>query len=115
MVYWFHTFMEGTDTDIVTRLDQLEELVEANHTLAKETNRIVRDLRRTGRIAFWFRVILWIAVLGLPILFLGPIIRYVNAATGISIPTSTNLFGVPSADEIQKAVTQYRTKVAPAP
>lgn len=101
--------------DLEERLDQLEELVHEQHKLAKDTNRIVRDMRRTGRIAFWFKAILWIIVLGLPIFFLGPILRYFTSVTGVPVPSSASVFGVPSADQIQKAISDYKAKDTAAP
>ncbi|HEV7121715.1 MAG TPA: hypothetical protein VGN56_02720 [Candidatus Paceibacterota bacterium] len=107
--------MAEEGTDLEERLDQLEELVEEQHKLTKDTNRIVRDMRRTGRIAFWFKVIIWIIVLGVPLFFLGPILQYFTSLTGVSIPTNASAFGVPSADQIQKALSQYKSKSTASP
>ncbi len=107
---------EGNETqsDIFERLDALSDLVEENNKIAHETNKIVRQMRREGRISFWFKVIIWVIVLGVPLFFIGPILRYVEAATGLSIPQSTSIFGIPSAQQLQDAIAQYKAKQAPS-
>lgn len=106
----------GEDTaELAQRLDDLEDQLDEQHKLIKDTNRIVREIRRTGRIAFWFKLLLWIIVLGLPIFFLKPILQYVTALTGVPIPTSTSAFGIPSSDQIQKAISQYKAKSTASP
>lgn len=93
------------------QLSRLEELLEDNLHLAKENNRILRDMRRTGRIAFWAKVILWTVVLILPIFLIGPFLRYISPLTGGVIPTSTTtLFGIPSSEQVEKAVQQYKAQ-----
>ncbi|MDB5265732.1 MAG: hypothetical protein JWM39_445 [Parcubacteria group bacterium] len=104
-----------SESEIFERLDVLSDLIEENIKLAHDTNRIVRDMRRTGRIAFWFKVILWIIVLGLPLLFIGPIMQYFTALTGYSIPAGTSAFGIPSSTQIQQAVTEFKAKNTATP
>ncbi|MDB5237661.1 MAG: hypothetical protein JWL88_763 [Parcubacteria group bacterium] len=103
---------EGSEvkSDILERLDVLSDLIEENIKLAKDTNRIIRDVRRTGRIAFWCKLILWVLVLATPLFFIGPILQYFKDATGLAIPSGTNVFGVPSAEQIQSAITQYKAQ-----
>jgi hypothetical protein len=89
---------EGTTehAELLERLDVLSDLVEENNKIAHDTNRIVRDMRRTGRIAFWFKLLLWIVVLGLPLFFIGPLLKYFSAATGF--------------EDLQKAISTYKAK-----
>lgn len=91
------------------QLARLEELLEDNLHLAKENNKILRDLRRTGWFSFWFKVILWIVILVLPFFFIGPILRYLSPLTGGAIP-SNGVFGLPSAEQLQKAVETYKAQ-----
>ena len=87
-------------------LDELYELVEENLKLAEDTNRILRDVRRTGRIAFWAKVILWTLVLALPFIFIGPILDYLEPFfQGVS---PSLLLGVPSQEQVQQAVEAYK-------
>lgn len=99
-------------SEIFERLDTLSDLIEENNKIAHETHRMVRDMRRTGRVSFWFKVIIWIIVLGVPLFFLGPILHYVETITGFSVPQSTSVFGIPSAQQLQDAVAQYKAKNA---
>lgn len=91
-------------------LGRLEELLEENLKLAEDTNRILRDVRRTGRIAFWFKVILWTVVLVLPFFFIGPLLKALEPYTGGALPAGSTLLGVPSPEQIQKAVEQFRAQ-----
>jgi hypothetical protein len=102
---------EGTTehAELLERLDVLSDLVEENNKIAHDTNRIVRDMRRTGRIAFWFKLLLWIVVLGLPF-FIGPLLKYFSAATGFDIPANSSVFGIPSSEDLQKAISTYKAK-----
>lgn len=93
------------------RLDELADLIEENLKLAHDTNRILRDVRRTGRIAFWFKVILWTLVLVTPFFFIGPIMNFFTSLTGIAIPTNTGLLGIPSQTQIQDAISQYQKQI----
>jgi len=93
-------------------LERLHELLEENIKLAEDTNRILRDVRRTGRIAFWFKVVLWTIVLVLPFFFIGPLLRMLEPFTGGTIPAGSALFGIPSAEQIQKAVEQFKAQNA---
>ncbi|KND49369.1 MAG: hypothetical protein AB203_03160 [Parcubacteria bacterium C7867-008] len=91
-------------------LGRLEELLEENLKLAEDTNRILRDVRRTGRIAFWAKVILWTIVLVLPFFFIGPVLRALEPYTNGALPAGTTLLGVPSPEQIQSAVEQFKAK-----
>lgn len=92
------------------QLQRLEELLEDNLHLAKENNKILRDMRRTGWFAFWFKVVLWTVILVLPFFFIGPLLRYLSPLTGGAIPTGVNVFGLPSSEQLQKAVETYKAQ-----
>ena len=96
--------------ELLERIDVLSDLVEENNKLTKETNRIVREMRRTGWIAFWFKALLWIIVLATPFFFIGPILQYFKDATGLAIPAGANVFGIPSSEQIQGAITQFKAQ-----
>lgn len=102
--------MPEEEESVSERLDRIEDLLEEQAKLAKETHRTVKRMQHVGRLAFWFKVILWTVVLVLPFFFLGPITRYFTALTGFAVPTGANLFGVPSEQQIQQAVQQFKAK-----
>ena len=94
-------------------LERLEELLEENLKLAEDTNRILRDVRRTGRIAFWFKVVLWTIVLVLPFFLIAPFLRALEPYTGGALPIGANLFGIPSAEQIGKAIELFKAQGQP--
>ncbi len=76
----------------------LEQLLKENLQLAKENNRLLRRMIHIGRVAFWCKVLVWVLVLGLPLLFIQPIVTWIQAhAAG-----SASLFGYPSPAEVEK-------------
>lgn len=84
--------------------EELEVLVRETRELVEENNRIIRDMRRIGRIAFWSRIAIWLIVLVLPFYlysaYLAPLLA--NAGTGAS------LLGLPSPDQMQTLIEQYQ-------
>lgn len=91
------------DEKTITRIEQLlEETLE----VAQENNELLLSIQRTARWAFWGKLLLWIVVLGLPILFIGPILKalvpvpYTDAA-------QTGIFGLPSADQLRAVMEAY--------
>ncbi|MES2225901.1 MAG: hypothetical protein V4480_03780 [Patescibacteria group bacterium] len=88
-------------------ISRIEQLLEETKELAEENNRLLRDIRRTNRISFWSKVILWTVVLILPFIFLGPLLRALVPATGTGVGGGT-LFGLPSPTEFQKIIDTYR-------
>jgi hypothetical protein len=93
------------------QLTRIEELLEDNLHLAKENNHLLKSIRNGNRVAFWAKVVLWTVVLVLPFFFLGPLLRYLSPLTGGAIPVGgTSLFGLPSSEQLQKAVQQYKAQ-----
>ena len=84
--------------------DELEVLVRETRDLVEENNRIIRDMRRIGRIAFWSRIAVWLVVLVLPFYlysaYLAPLLA--NAGNGAS------LLGLPSPEQMQALLEQYQ-------
>jgi hypothetical protein len=84
---------------------ELLYLLRENLEMARDNNRLLRQARRIGRVAFWFKVAVWIVILGLPILaysFFAPIIQK-SGFDGLK------LFGYPSSDDIQSAIHNYKS------
>jgi len=79
----------------------LEALLRENLEVSRENNRILRDMRRLGRIAFWSKVVIWAIVLLLPLLLIGPILDFLSEGTGASV------MGLPSASVLEEAFLLY--------
>ncbi len=79
----------------------LEILLRENLEVARENNRILKEMRRIGRIAFWTKVAIWTVVIILPLLLIGPILDSLSKGAG------TSVMGLPSADMIEEAYRLY--------
>ena len=89
---------------------RLEQLLEETKEIAEENNQLLREIRRNWRISFWVKVAIWVAVLALPFLLIGPILNaLVPAANGQQ--NGVGLFGVPDAAELQQLIDTYRAEV----
>lgn len=87
-------------------LTRVEQLLQQNLELTEENNRLIREVRRTGRVSFWFRLALWAIVLILPFLLIGPILEaVVPAAAG---GQGGSLFGLPSSSQLQEVFDAYQ-------
>lgn len=87
-------------------LARVEQLLEENLEIAEENNRLLRDLRRTGRIAFWLKLVLWAVVLILPFLLIGPIIEALVPAA--SNGQNGSFLGLPSPEQLQQVLDLYQ-------
>lgn len=94
------------DEDVISRA-KIERLLEENLELTRETNLIIRDLRRWTRIGFWTRVALWAIVIVLPLIFIGSLIRSFAPSGGSQTP-GVNPFGMPSQEQLQEVIDLYR-------
>jgi len=50
--------------DVENEIDELKGLVTKNIEVTEDTNRIVRKMRRTSRLAFIFQIVWWLIVAG---------------------------------------------------
>jgi hypothetical protein len=89
--------------------EQLQKLIAGNNALIQDNNRILHSMRKWGRIAFAAKVLLWAAVLLVPVLLYPYIAPKLSQLTFFPITTSssTNLtgssiFGYPSPTEIKE-------------
>jgi hypothetical protein len=87
-------------------LARVEQLLKDNLELTQENNRLIREVRRTGRVSFWFRLALWVIVLILPFLLIGPLLQALVPAAGGS--GSGSLFGLPSSSQLQEVFEAYQ-------
>jgi|CXWL01.1.fsa_nt_gi hypothetical protein len=87
------------------RLARIEDLLTRNLEVAEETKNILKEMRRNSLIAFWFKVVLWAAVLILPLLFIKPLLNSIFPVT--KGETGVNVSTFPTQEDIQKALELY--------
>ncbi|MEO6536551.1 MAG: hypothetical protein ABIT47_02575 [Candidatus Paceibacterota bacterium] len=92
-------------------ISRLEQLVQDSIDLAEENNKLLRTLVRTGRLAFWTKAVMWLLILVLPFILLGPFVRTFIPASDTS-KAGGSLFGFPSPTEIQDIMNSYRASIA---
>jgi hypothetical protein len=94
---------EQTIARIEQQLQDLQELVEEN-------NELIHKMQRQARWAFWGKLVLWLIIIGLPIIFLGPII---HAILPYSTSGSGSVFGLPSSDQVKALIDAYQASGTP--
>lgn len=94
-------------------ISRLEQLLEDNLELAEENNKMLLQIRSSQRWSFWGKLVLWILVLGLPVLFLGPILRSVLPAP-YQDAQSKSVFGLPSAEQVKALLQAYQATTSGA-
>ena len=87
-------------------ISRLEQLLQDSLELAEENNKLLRSLLRTNRFAFWVKAVMWLVILVLPFILLGPLLRTLIPVSDTS--KAGSLFGFPSPTEIQNIVNSYR-------
>ena len=88
-------------------LTRVEQLLQENLELSEENNKLLRDLRRTARLGFWFKLLIWAAVIILPFLLLKPILETLVPATGAG-EAGFSIFGLPSQDQLEGVIDAYQ-------
>jgi hypothetical protein len=86
-------------------ITRLEQLLEDTLEVAEENNKLLRSMRRASQWAFQGKIILWLIVLGVPVLIFGP---HVKALLPLSDGTSHGIFGLPSADQLKELISAYQ-------
>lgn len=100
--------MESKDVvpeDSSEHLERLEKLLKETHDLAKENNKLLRRMERNALISFFFKILIWLVILGVPIFFLSPYLTPLISAVSSGTASSTipsSLLGLPSIDQAQK-------------
>ena len=92
--------------------EELKKLLEETLAVAKDNNRLLREMRRNAMLSLVAKVILYLVLLGVPLLFLSSYIGPLMSAFGGTSPTGENLkpglFGLPSAEQVSDLMEQYR-------
>lgn len=91
------------DTD--QRIGKLEERLEELLEISEENNSILRSMERTARWSFWGKLLIWIIVLVLPFIVLGPFLKAL--IPGIPTSGSGGLFGLPSSEQVKELLNAY--------
>lgn len=91
---------------------ELKKLLEENIAVAKDNNRLLKLIRRDATIGLVVKVLLWLIVLGVPILFLsaylGPIMEQLSAPPGSPSAAGVNMFGIPSPEQVEELLQEYK-------
>lgn len=90
----------------------LKKLLEENLAVAKDNNRLLRELHRNALLGLIAKIVLWLVVLGVPLFFLssyiGPLMDAITGQSANSQALPTGMFGVPSEDQINRLIEQYQ-------
>jgi hypothetical protein len=86
------------------RLSRIEQQLEDLQELVEENNGLLRQTRSAARWSLGLRIAVWAVILVLPFLLIGPILRAIVPAGA----TGTGAFGMPSAEQLQDALNTYR-------
>lgn len=89
----------------------LEDLLKQTHDLVKENHRILKRMERNAVIGFIAKIVIWLIVLGVPLFFLSTYFRPImDALSHTSTASSSRLIGLPSAEQLQKAIEAYKAQ-----
>lgn len=100
------TVKADSATEVQSLLEETLELTKANH-------KILRRMERNALIGFFAKVFLWLLILGVPLFFFGPYLKSLfSLASGgtTGSPTTTGVFGLPSAEQLQEIIQTYKPK-----
>lgn len=88
--------------------EDLKRLLEENLAVTKETNKLLRQMRREAIIGNLVRLALYLVILGLPIFFLsqylGPLL---NAVTAPGEGESSGIFVAPTPEQLESLKELY--------
>lgn len=92
--------------------EELEKLLEENLAVAKDNNRLLREMRRNAILGLIAKIVLWLIILGVPLFFLssylGPIMDAISGAQDGQLPSG--LFGLPSEEQLNRLIEQYQAE-----
>ncbi len=84
---------------------RLEQLLQDTLEVAEENNALLLAMQRRARWALFGKIVIWIILLGVPLLFLGPLLHTI-------LPYSANepktIFGLPSPAQLQEIISTYQ-------
>lgn len=102
---------QPAEEGVVRTEEHIEHLLEENLELNKENNKILRRMERNALISFFAKIFLWLILLGLPLIFLGPYLKPLfGLLTGAPADPAVSPLGVPSESQLQQLLDVYSGK-----
>lgn len=99
-----------------TTVSRLEQLLEDTLELAEENNKMLHRIERTARWSFWTKAIMWIAVLVLPFLLIGPLLHTLLPISDTAGAGHGSIFGIPSPEQLKGMLLEaYKQASTTAP
>ena len=91
--------------------EELKKLLEENLAVAKDNNRLLREMRRNAILGLIVKAVLYLLLLGVPLLvlssYIGPLLETFSGQTSTeSVPAS--LLGIPSTEQFQQIYDQLQ-------
>jgi hypothetical protein len=86
----------------------LEELLKQNLEVAKENQKILKRMERNALIGFIARIVIWLIILGVPLIilssYIGPLLETFSGGA------ETNFTGFPSPAQLKETIELYQGK-----
>ncbi len=84
------------------------QLLEENLVVSKETQESLHRIERLNQFSFWAKIVLWVVVLVIPLLLIGPFLGTIEKfLTGGADTPSVG--GLPSPNAVKDALDLYRS------
>lgn len=96
-----------SDPELLSRIERLESALDETRAIATEARDESKKIYRHIRVTFWIKAAIWIAVIILPLLFIGPILDGFFSLMGAAAP-GVGIFGLPDQEALQEALRQYQ-------
>lgn len=91
--------------------DGLKKLLEENLAVAKDNNRLLREMRRNAILGLIAKIVLWLVLLGVPLIFLssyiGPLMEALSGTSTSTQNIGPGLLGLPSGEQLNQLIEQY--------
>ena len=88
----------------------LEELLKRSLEVAEDNQKILKRMERNALIGFVAKVIIWLIVLGVPIIFLSSYVGPLMAAFTGEAGGHATIPGIPSGDQLKELKDLYTGK-----
>lgn len=85
----------------------IAQLLAENLALAKENNRLLREIRRNALISVCVQALIWLLALGIPLFIIGSYLGPILEAFSGSSAGITPGVGLPSEDQLRALLNAY--------
>jgi|GEM_PF-641268 len=96
----------------VQESDELKKLLEENLAVAKDNNRLLREMRRNAILGLIAKIVIWLVLLGVPLFFLssyiGPLMEAFSGQSEGAQSIPAGLLGFPSEAQLNQIIDQYK-------